>query len=272
MKTLDGNTEVYGIMGWPVGHSLSPAIHNRAFRELELNKVYVPFPVEDVETALNGFRAINVRGVSVTIPHKQAVIPFLDTIDPVAARIGAVNTLIIKNGRIHGTNTDWQGANQALAEAIDLAGAKVVLLGAGGSARALAFGLLEAGAEIVLASRTPARGLALASDLNCEWLPLSEGRKMTGDVLVNATSVGMTPDVDSMAVPATILSGFRVVMDIVYSPLETKLLREAAEAGCRVVNGLAMLLYQGTAQFELWTGCKSPIEVMRQELDCRLKR
>lgn len=272
MIGINGSTELYGIMGWPVGHSLSPAIHNRAFRELELNKVYVPFPVEDVETALNGFRAINVSGVSVTIPHKQAVMSFLDTIDPVAARIGAVNTLVIKEGRIHGTNTDWQGANQALAEVIDLAGAKVVLLGAGGSARALGFGLLEAGAEIVIASRTPARGRALASDLNCEWLPLTEGRNMTGDVLVNATSVGMVPDVDSMAVPASILSAFRIVMDIVYSPLETKLLREAAEAGCRVINGLAMLLYQGAAQFELWTDRKAPIEAMRQELAGRLKR
>ncbi|MFN2369347.1 MAG: shikimate dehydrogenase, partial [Desulfurivibrionaceae bacterium] len=153
---------------------MSPAIQNRAFRELGLNKVYVPFPAEDVEAALNGFRALNIRGVSVTIPHKQAVIPFLDSIDPVAARIGAVNTLVIKDGRIHGSNTDWQGANRALAEVIELAGAKVVLLGAGGSARALGFGLLEAGAEVVIASRTPARGLALAADLNCTWMPLAE--------------------------------------------------------------------------------------------------
>jgi shikimate dehydrogenase len=272
MKTFDGNTEVYGIMGWPVSHSLSPALHNRAFSELGLNKVYVPFPVEDVEAALHGFRATGVHGVSVTIPHKQAVIPFLDTIDPVAARIGAVNTLVVKDGRIHGHNTDWQGANQALAEVVDLAGAEVVLLGAGGSARALGFGLLEAGAKVVVASRTPARGQALAADMNCEWHPLAEVDKLEADVLVNATSVGMVPEIDAMPVPGAILSGYRVVMDIVYSPLETKLLQEAAGAGCRVINGLAMLLYQGAAQFELWTGLKPPLEAMRQELDRRFTK
>lgn len=272
MKMLDGNTEVYGIMGWPVSHSLSPALHNRAFAELGLNKVYVPFPVEDVEAALNGFRATGVRGLSVTIPHKQAVIPFLDTIDPVAARIGAVNTLLVKDGRIHGHNTDWQGANQALAEVVDLSGTEVVLLGAGGSARALGFGLLEAGAKVVVASRTPARGLALAAEMNCEWRPLAEVGELAAEVLVNATSVGMAPEIDAMPVPGEILSGYRVVMDIVYSPLETKLLREAAGAGCQVIDGLAMLLYQGAAQFEIWTGLKAPLEVMRQELDCRFKK
>jgi shikimate dehydrogenase len=272
MTALDGKTEVYGIMGWPVSHSLSPAIQNRAFHALGLNKVYVPFPVKDVEMALHGFRATGVRGVSVTIPHKQAVIPFLDTIDPLAARIGAVNTLVIDGGRIHGCNTDWQGANQALAEVVDLPGTAVVLLGAGGSARALGFGLLEAGARVVIASRTPDRGRALAADLECEWLPLAEVGKSAAEVLVNATSVGMAPEVDDMPVPGGILAGYRVVMDIVYSPLETKLLREAAGAGCRVVNGLAMLLYQGAAQFELWTGCRAPVEAMRQELVNRLKK
>lgn len=271
-KTFDGNTEVYGIMGWPVSHSLSPALHNRAFAELDLNKVYVPFPVEDVEAALAGFRATGIRGVSVTIPHKQAVIPFLDTLDPVAAKIGAVNTLVIKNGTIHGHNTDWQGADQALAEVIDLTGTKVVLLGAGGSARAIGFGLLEAGAEIIIASRTPARGQTLATDMNCKWVPLTEVNQLTAEVLVNATSVGMAPDIDTMAVPSSILSGYRVVMDIVYSPLETKLLREAAGAGCKVINGLAMLLYQGGAQFKLWTGQEPPLEAMRQELDRRFKQ
>ena len=272
MKTVDGNTEVYGIMGWPVSHSLSPALHNRAFAELGLNKVYVPFPVEDVEAALQGFRATGVHGVSVTIPHKQAVIPFLDTIDPVAARIGAVNTLLVKDGRISGHNTDWQGANQALSEVVDLAGTEVVLLGAGGSARALGFGLLEAGAKVIVASRTPARGQALAADMNCEWQPLAEVGKLAAEVLVNATSVGMAPAIDAMPVPNAILSGYRVVMDIVYSPLETKLLKEAAGAGCQVIDGLAMLLYQGAAQFKIWTGLKPPLEAMRQELDRRFKK
>lgn len=272
MKTIDGNTGIYGIMGWPVSHSLSPALHNRAFAELGLNKVYVPFPVEVVEAALQGFLAMGVRGVSVTIPHKQAVIPFLDTIDPVAARIGAVNTLVINGGRIHGCNTDWQGANQALAAVVDLTGAKVVLLGAGGSARAIGFGLLEAGAKVTIASRTPARGQTLAAEINCDWYPLSEVGQLTAEVLVNATSVGMTPEINRMAVPVEILARYAVVMDIVYSPLETRLLREAGMAGCQVINGLEMLLYQGAAQFSLWTGRKAPVEAMRQELAKRLKK
>lgn len=272
MMQFDGNTEVYGIMGWPVSHSLSPALQNRAFAELGLNKVYVPFPVADVASALKGFRALGVRGVSVTIPHKQAVIPFLDSIDPVAARIGAVNTLVINGGLIHGCNTDWQGANLALAEQVDLAGAEVVLLGAGGGARAIGFGLLEAGARVIVASRSAERGQALAAAMNCQWCPLAEVDRLTAEILINATSVGMKPETDGMPVPGAILPGYRLVMDIVYSPLETRLLREADSAGCRVINGLAMLLYQGAAQFELWTGQKPPLAAMRQELASRFKK
>ena len=266
MKKFDGSTEIYGIMGNPVAHSMSPAMHNRAFFELGLNKVYVPFGVAEVEKALTGFRALGVRGVSVTIPHKQAVIPFLDSIDPVAAKIGAVNTLVITDGKIHGLNTDWQGANRALDEVRELAGSKVLLLGAGGSARAIGFGLLEAGASILMASRTPARGRELAAELGCPWHPLEEAGSLEAEVLVNATSVGMAPDAEQMALPGESLSRFEVVMDIVYSPLETKLLRSAAGQGCKVINGLAMLLYQGVAQFEIWTGRAAPLEEMRQEL------
>lgn len=272
MTVVDGKTELYGIMGWPITRSLSPAIQNRAFWELGLNKIYVPFPVpDDVEAALNGFRALGVRGVSVTIPHKQTIIPFLDSIAPVAARIGAVNTLVINGGKIHGCNTDWQGANKALGEVIDLKGTEVVLLGAGGAARALGFGLLEAGAKVVIASRSPDSGLALAEDMNCRWHPLNKVEDLRAEVLINATSVGMYPNKDAMPVPAGILPRYRVAMDIVYSPLETKLLKEAVSAGCLVINGLAMLLYQGAAQFEIWTGCKPPLDAMRLELESRLR-
>ncbi|MBI5558751.1 MAG: shikimate dehydrogenase [Deltaproteobacteria bacterium] len=263
---INGKTLVHGIMGNPVAHTLSPAMHNRAFETLGLNAVYVPFPVSDAAAAMAGFRALGVRGVSVTIPHKQAVIAHLDDIDPVAAAIGAVNTLVIENGRITGHNTDWIGANRALEEKIPLAAKKILLLGAGGSARAIGFGLLEAGAGIVLASRTPESGRELARTLSCPWLPLSEIGGLTADCLINATSVGMAPHPDASPVPGEYLSRFSVVMDIVYSPLETKLLREAKQAGCQVVNGLAMLLYQGVAQFELWTGQKAPVDIMRESL------
>jgi shikimate dehydrogenase len=264
---IDGRTKIYGIMGMPVSHSLSPAMHNAAFRAAGLNNVYVPFPVDDVQKALQGFRTLRICGVSVTIPHKQAVIPFLDKLDPVAERIGAVNTLVIDaDGTISGHNTDWLGANRALTDHLPLAGKKVVLLGAGGSARAIGFGLLEAGASLVLCSRTPKRGRALARDLNCDWEPLSAAAQLEGDILINATSVGMAPASEAMPVTEACLDAFPVVMDIVYSPLNTTLLQKAEQKGCVTVNGLAMLLYQGAAQFELWTGKTAPVEVMRETL------
>lgn len=263
---LDGTTAVYGIIGNPVSHSLSPAMHNAAFRELGLNKVYVPFPVVDLGPAVRGLWALGVKGLSVTIPHKQAVLPYLAAVDPVAARIGAVNTLVGGEGGFVGYNTDWLGANRALGQALALGGKRILLLGAGGSARAIGFGLLEAGATVILASRTAEKGLALAATLGCEWLPLAELEHLSADALINATSVGMAPGVESSPLAAARLANFPVVMDIVYAPLETRLLREAKAAGCRVVDGLAMLLYQGVAQFELWTGRAAPVETMRQSL------
>ena len=267
---INGRTALYGIIGNPVSHSLSPAMHNSAFADLGENSVYLPFPVLDLQAGLQGLKALGVQGVSVTIPYKEAVIPLLDEIDSVARQIGAVNTIEIKDvgGKKHlcGSNTDWLGANRALAEKVSLRGALVVLLGAGGSARAIGFGLLQQGAQVVLCSRTESRGRALARDLGCLWCPLAGVDTLHGDVLINATSVGMQPESEFSPVPATILSRFQVVMDIVYAPLATRLLREAEVAGCQVINGLEMLLYQGVAQFELWTGKPAPVELMRQKL------
>jgi shikimate dehydrogenase len=271
LMQLDGATKIYGIMGKPVSHSLSPAMHNAAFQAQGLNKVYVAFEVTDVARALDGFRAIGVGGVSVTIPHKQAVIPHLDAIDPVAQKIGAVNTLLIEDMHIRGYNTDWIGANQALETIVDLPASTVLVLGAGGSARAIGFGLQEKGATVILANRTLAKGQALATDLNCECYPLEEIKNLKVDALVNATSVGMTPNVDATPVPRVVLKNVPAVMDIVYAPSETRLLREAQQAGCKTVNGAYMLLYQGVAQFELWTGRKAPVDVMKEILFSRLQ-
>ena len=267
---INGSTKIYGIMGNPVKHSLSPAMHNRAFAELGVNAVYLPFCVKDVTTAIKGMKAIGIHGLSVTIPHKELVIKELDEIDPVALKIGAVNTLHFVEvdgiNKVHGSNTDWLGANRALQEKIDLAGKKAVIFGAGGSARAIGFGLQEAGCEISLCSRTEAKGRELASELGCEWCSLAQADSLTGDVLVNATSVGMAPLQEVCLISQEGLTNFEVVMDIVYAPLKTKLLKDAGEAGCQIINGLEMLLYQGVAQFELWTGEVAPVEVMRQEL------
>ena len=267
---IDGKTKLYGILGNPVTHSLSPAMHNAAFASLGENSVYLPFPTENVSGALTGLKSLGVHGVSVTIPHKERVIDFLDEVDPVARRIGAVNTIVVKrNGggsTLFGTNTDWLGANRALGLKTSLRGSRAVILGSGGAARAIGFGLLEAQVDIVIQSRSQAKGQQIADILGCEWQPLGQMVTDGADILVNATSVGMQPNDDVSPMVKEALSHFKVVMDIVYAPLETRLLREAAAAGCHCVNGLEMLLFQGAAQFELWTGRAAPLEVMRQAL------
>lgn len=267
---ISGTTKLYGIIGRPVAHSLSPVMHNAAFRVLGEDRIYIPFLVENICDALTGLKGLGVKGASVTIPHKEAVIPLLDEIDPVAARIGAVNTIVVsgegEDRKLCGTNTDWIGANQAIEEKIALKGTKAAILGAGGAARAIGFGLLEAGAEVGIFSRTETRGRELAAALGCEWGSLMEIGSCAADILINATSVGMTPHDQYSPVAKEVLDNFSVVMDIVYSPLKTRLLSDAASAGCTCVNGLDMLLYQGVAQFELWTGLAAPIDVMRDAL------
>lgn len=264
---INGSTEIYGIIGNPVVHSLSPAMHNSAFEALELNKVYVPFPAADAAKALDACRTLNVRGLSVTIPYKESILAQINSIDPVAEKIGAVNTLVFDDEKnIHGLNTDWIGANRALADKLDLQGKKILLLGAGGSARAIGYGLLEAGAQVILASRTESRMKKLAKMLGCDCTPLQEIGSMHADALVNATSVGMMPLENVSLAPSASLVNFPVVMDIVYAPLETRLIKDAKGAGCEVINGLSMLLYQGVAQFEAWTGQDAPVEVMRAAL------
>lgn len=268
---ISGATQVYGIIGNPVRHSMSPAMHNAAFAAAGLDKIYAAFPAPDAAAAVRAIRALGIMGASVTIPHKQAVIPELDSVDPVAAAIGAVNTIVRREDKLHGANTDWLGANQALAQALELRGARVLILGAGGSARAIGFGLKEAGAQIALASRTPASGRELARQLACPWLPLEQAAAERADALINATSVGMSPRETASPMPAAALANFPVVMDIVYAPLQTRLLREAAAAGCRCIDGLAMLLHQGAAQFTMWTGLEAPLAVMRQSLLAKLE-
>lgn len=262
--SIKGTTVVHGIMGNPVSHSMSPAMHNAAFADCGLDGVYVPFPVTDVASAVMGFRALNVRGVSVTIPHKKTVMEFVDELDPVAEKIGAVNTLVNDGGRITGYNTDWIGANRAFETAVELSGKTVLVLGAGGSARAIGFGLVEAGAHPVIVCRNEEQGTELACRLDCPWYPLTDLNDLTADCLVNATSVGMGDLADLSLVEHNKVGEFKVVMDIVYAPLETKLLREAKAAGCTVIDGLQMLLLQGVAQFELWTGKTAPVERMRK--------
>jgi len=274
---INGATKTFGIVGNPVHHSLSPTMHNAAFAALGLNCVYIPLPVSDLQQGVEGLKTLGFRGVSVTIPHKENILQYVDVVDPVAARIGAVNTLVIGNkedapdSSVYGYNTDWVGANRALREKIELKGTRVLVLGAGGSARAIGYGLLEAGAKIMLSNRTVVKGQDLTRQLGCDFRPLDELGNVEADVLINTTSVGMAPGEDRSPVDQKLLSKFSVVMDIVYAPLVTRLLREAASSGCEVIDGLSMLLYQGVAQFELWTGRNAPVEVMQNVLRERIK-
>ncbi|MCL2789516.1 MAG: shikimate dehydrogenase [Desulfobulbus sp.] len=272
---INGHTQLFGIIGDPVAHSLSPAMHNAALAHLGLNAVYVPMRPADLADAFRGLRSLGFAGASVTVPFKVAIMDFLDAIDPVARKIGAVNTLVFERTgaaiRCTGHNTDWLGSNRALAEVIDLAGRTVLLIGAGGAARAVGFGLIEAGAHVLLANRTEAKGRELAHLMGCRFIPAAELSLIRADALINTTSVGMAPHADEVPVAPELLPHFPVVMDIVYAPLATRLLREAAARGCHTVNGLTMLQYQGAAQFTLWTGRESPDAVMRQTLLAALR-
>jgi len=270
---LNAKTRLCGIIGNPVGHSLSPAMHNAAFEKLELNYAYLAFCVEDVEGAVRGVRALGIRGLSVTVPHKVAVMPYLDEIDPVAKSIGAVNTIVNDEGRLKGYNTDWTGFVRSIEEHVPIKGRRVALLGAGGAARAIAFGLKEKGADLTILNRTEEIEMAqsLAAEIGCPFGDLSKTEVVTGaDIVVNATSVGMAPLQDLTVVDTALLRPEQAVVDIVYNPLETKFLKEAKARGCRTIPGYMMLLLQGVTQFELWTGKTAPVDLMRSILVERL--
>jgi shikimate dehydrogenase len=233
--------------------------------------VYVAFPVSDIRSAIAGVKALGIQGASITIPHKTAVIPLLDEIDPLAQKIGAVNTLVNRNGWLWGGNTDCIGAVRALSEKTDIAGKTVCILGAGGAARAVGFGVISKGGRVMIANRTTVSGVALAKALNSEFCPLSDIRHLSFDILINTTSVGMTPRIDASPVSADVLRPELVVMDIVYNPLRTKFLDMARALGCITIDGAAMFIYQGAEQFELWTGKPAPIAVMAETVRTSLE-
>jgi len=259
---INGHTKIFGILGRPVAHSLSPAMHNAAFRHLGLNAVYVAFPVTDLAQAVSGLRGLGIGGLSVTIPFKEEIIPLLDDLDPQAARIGAVNTVVNRDGRLVGYNTDWLGAVTALTAKVSLKGRHVLILGAGGASRAIAYGVFHQGGKVTLTDIDAARAKALARDLGAEAIAPEALDHCPATILVNATPVGMTPDIDGIPINPDLLGRFEVVMDIVYQPLATRLLKEAQARGCATIDGLQMLIHQATAQFELFTGRQAPAEVM----------
>lgn len=279
---ITGSTKIVGLLGWPVSHSLSPAMHNAAFDYLGLDWRYVPLPVEvktpkTVQDALLGLRALGLLGANVTVPHKQAVMPCVDRLEPAAQAIGAVNTLVVEeNGTLVGDNTDAAGFVSDLHEhGVDLQDQHVLVLGAGGSARAIVYGLAQAKvARIAVANRTLETAQSLVDTLQ----PRPRGCHMTAftlpddlpklaqyaDLIVNCTTLGMTPDVDTTPWPDDLpFHSGQVVYDLVYNPEDTRLLRQAGRDGAQAVGGLGMLVWQGALAFERWTGQPAPLDVMR---------
>ena len=281
-RKIGPETAIYGVIANPVAHSMSPAVLNAAFDAAGLDAVYAPFKVEgNAAGFVHAFRDLDVRGYSVTIPHKQDVIPAMDELEEIVRQVGALNTVANRDGKLFGTNTDVPAALRALEDSLQagprtggsesaLKGKKVLLLGAGGAARALAFGLMGRGARVMIANRTHERGVKLAEEMGCECCRLSEIASREADILVNTTSVGMHPDVDASPVPRAALRRGMLVFDAVYNPPETRLLREAREAGCKTVGGVAWFINQAAAQFELWTGLPAPREAMERALRERL--
>lgn len=263
---ISARTLLYGIVGNPVGHSLSPVLHNRVFQRMGWDAVYLAFEVDDLQAAINGVRGLGIRGLSVTIPYKTEVIPFLDEVEGMAKKIKAVNTIVNEGGKLVGYNTDWYGAIEALEKRIDLKGKKVLLLGAGGAARAIGYGLKEKGSEIVISNRSFDRGKKLAEELDCPFVMLSSIKRVDADILINATSAGMHPNDGESPLRKECLRSGMTVMDIVYRPRQTKLLKEAETCGCQVIDGLEMLAYQGAKQQEIWTGRKPDMDRIREEL------
>jgi len=265
---IGAGTQLCGIALHPAHHTRSPAMHNAAFEALGVDAAYLAFDVlpEDLPAAISGIRALGVRQLAISIPHKQAVVALLDAVDETARRIGAVNTVTRRGEALVGSNTDWLGAVRAIESVIDLADARAVVLGAGGAARAVVYGLRARGAKVAVLNRSPDRARRLCADLGAEAAgSISELENIPHDILVNTTSVGLAAD-ESPVDPGWISAG-AVVMDAVYEPPETRLLRDAASRGARTVPGKWMLVHQAAEQLREWTGLDAPIAVMAEAFD-----
>lgn len=286
IQSVTGKTSLVGVMGWPVEHSLSPAMHNAAFAALGIDWLYVPMPVhpEDVRRAIKGLAALGFVGANVTVPHKQAVMRYIDELSDAARATGAVNTIHIKDGTYYGYNTDAIGFLNSLYEAnCDPKGQRVVVLGAGGAARAVVFAFARAGvSSVTVLNRTAERAAFLVDDLT-DTFPNSHLHfaALTGeailalgddvDLVVNTTSVGMSPNIEACPWPDDVpMPRQATFCDLVYNPLETKLLARARSEGLNTIDGLGMLVHQGAYALETWTGQQAPVDVMRQACLARL--
>ncbi|KPK29216.1 MAG: shikimate dehydrogenase [Nitrospira bacterium SG8_35_1] len=282
--SISPQTKVYALIGNPVSHSMSPAIHNGAFVALNLDCIYVAFQVEDVKNALAGMRALdNFRGMSVTIPHKIEVMQYVDEIPDVDRHIGSINTVVKEDGKLIGFGTDGPGALKAIGDAgVELAGKNVLMLGAGGAARAIAFTLAQKGSigKLVLLDINEDFLSGLTGDLKSGTNAVIasgllneaavEEHMASSDLIINCTPVGMHPNEDATLVPDHLFRPGQVVFDVVYNPLETKLLRQAKAKGIKVIPGVEMFINQAILQFERFAGADAPEELMRSVVMERL--
>lgn len=266
-EKLSRQTRVYGVIADPVAHSKSPLIHNRAFQARRIDAVYLPFlvPPTLLRDWMKLATALPVAGFSVTIPHKQRILSHLDIVEPFAKRVGAVNTVWRKGGKWRGANTDAEGVLKPLSRRLRLAHANVLIAGYGGAARSAAIALFDAGANVTLTGRSVARAQKLAGAAKAETISLRDAETRHFDALVHATPVGMSPNTGETLFKGRIPA--RIVLDMVYNPHETLLLKRAQEQGCTIIHGVEMLIEQAARQFEIWTGEPAPRTLMQNALD-----
>lgn len=274
---ISAKTKLCCLIGDPVEHSLSPKMHNTAFENLGLDYVYLALRVksEDLEKAILGIRALGIRGLNVTMPHKISVMRFLDKIDEAAQKIGAVNTIVNENGILIGFNTDGLSALRALKEAdVEIENKKVIILGAGGAARSISFYITPLVRELIIAGKTEEEAKNLAEDLEKFFQKEIRSIENNSDnlkrelpntqILINATPVGMVPNINDMPLDINLIDPNLIVFDVIYNPPKTKLLREAGKLGVKTINGIGMLVNQGAEAFRMWTGKEPPIELMKE--------
>ena len=268
MNRVNGETKIIGFLGSTYKASKMYALYNAAFSALNLNYIYVPFVVHDLKKAVEGIRHLGINAVGVTIPYKIDIIKYLDKLDVNAKRIGAVNAVINNEGKLIGGNTDGLGGIKALMEVTSISGKKVILLGAGGAARALAFAVSDDGGRLIILNRTESEAKKLAKLTPAKWGGLKSLEKEIADtdILINATSMGMKPNDNESLVDKRLLHKKLTVMEVVANPKETKLTKDAKEKGCKIVYGERMLFWQAVLKFKLFTGIDAPIEIMEKAL------
>ena len=279
---IDDQTEVYAVIGDPIGQSLSPAIHNASFRHLGLNKVLVPIrvPAGKLEGSLNELEWLGIKGYSVTIPHKEEMVPLLQQKDDTVERTGSCNTMVVEDGKRVGYNTDYRAAMDTLEDALGgrpqdgeaspLLDKQALILGAGGVARSIAFGLMHRGAAVTIASRNDEKATKLANEVGCRAIHWGTRASTKADMLINCTPVGMHPKVDDTPAPPAAFRAGMLVFDTVYHPENTMFLKLARERGCTTVTGVDMFVHQAAQQFQIYTGHEAPMQLMRDVMKSKL--